>query len=181
MFETLDKQPKSLKSAAKNNFAIDGFADCRDSRMSGPWKADASRFSMSLWFVNRTPNDAQAVTGYLASRGTEGDRDAPGDHLGIGGNYREAWTGKLIAFNGNKRDEVLAGQTTITPGQWHHVVWVRDGQRVRVYLDGRDTPEIDGQLSLTDADNRQCFSPAAAITLHRSMAKWLMWRCSIAR
>lgn len=157
MFETLDRQPKSFVPASKNDFSIDGFADCRDSRMSGTWKADASRFSMSLWFVNRTPNDAQAVTGYLASRGKEGDRDAPGDHLGIGGSYRGAWTGKLIAFNGNARDEVLAGQTTITPGQWHHVVWVRDGQRVRVYLDGRDAPEIDGPLPLTDADNRQMF------------------------
>ena len=157
LFAAMDERSPQLESSKPQNFSLDGFADCRDTRMSGVWKADAARFTMSMWFVNRTPNDAASVAGYLASRGTTGDRNAPGDHLGIGGNYRAAWTGKLILFNGNQRDEVLAGRTTITPGQWHHVVWMRDGQHVKLYLDGNDTPEIDGQLPLTDAESRQLF------------------------
>ena len=157
MLAVMDQRPTELESSKQISFSPNGFADGRDGRMSGAWKADPARFSLSLWFVNRTANSAQAVTGYLASRGTEGDRAAPGDHLGIGGTYRDSWTGKLILFNGNQRDEVLAGRTTITPGQWHHVVWIRDGQHVKLYLDGQDSPEIDGQLTLTDAENRQLF------------------------
>ncbi len=157
LLAVMDKRPTELNVSKQDIFSDSGFANCRDVRMSGDWKADTAHFSMSLWFVNRTPNDAQPVTAYLASRGTANDSAAPGDHLGIGGTYRAPWTGKLILFNGNAANQVQAGRTSIAPGQWHHVVWIRDGQRVRVYLDGNETPEIDGELPLTDAANHQLF------------------------
>ncbi len=75
------------------DFSATSFADCRDNRMSTLWNANTGRFSMSLWFVNRRPNDAASVTAYLASRGSAGDPAAPGDHLGIGGTYRAGWAG----------------------------------------------------------------------------------------
>lgn len=93
-------------------------------------------YSVELWFWNGLPNEARPVTGYLFSRGPDGDKAASGDHLGIGGTFRADLTGKLIFFNGNKLDQVLVGQTTLAPKTWHHVVLVRDDSKVVAYLDG---------------------------------------------
>ncbi len=160
MFAAMDDRPADLKTSGSIDFSSSDSADCRDGRFIGSWKTNTDKFTMSLWFVNRTPNSARAVTAYLASRGTANNSAAPGDHLGIGGSYRNEWTGKLIAFNGNDRNQVIAGRTTISPMQWHHVVWIRDGQQVRMYLDGQDKPEIEGELPLTDAENRDLFLAA---------------------
>lgn len=107
------------------------------------------RYSIALWLWNGLPTDARAVTGYFVSRGPDRDKPARGEHLGIGGTYRADLTGKLILFNGNERNEVLAGRTTLALRAWHHVVLARDGDRVRVHLDGRAEPEISGRFTHT--------------------------------
>ncbi len=99
-------------------------------------------YSVELWLWNGLPSDARAVTGYVFSRGPEGDPAARGEHLGIGGTYRADVTGKLILFNGNDANDVLAGRTQLALSAWHHVVLVRKGDQVRVHLDGRAVPEI---------------------------------------
>ena len=99
-------------------------------------------YSVELWIWNGLPAEARAVAGYLFSRGPDGDKAARGEHLGIGGTFRADLTGKLILFNGNERDEVLVGRTTLALRAWHHVVFVREGDKVRVHLDGRAEPEI---------------------------------------
>jgi hypothetical protein len=93
------------------------------------------RYSVAFWFWNGLPNDARPVTAYLFSRGADGADGAPGDHLGIGGTA--AHPGRLIVFNGNKLNTLLSGRTVITPKTWHHVVFIRDGPRVEVWLNGR--------------------------------------------
>lgn len=98
-------------------------------------------YSVSMWFWNGMPNDARPVTGYLLSRGRDHALGAPGDHLAIGG--AEGNTGKLIFHNGDNDDQVLAGSTVIERWTWNHVVLVRDGDKVTVYLNGN--PEIDGK------------------------------------
>ena len=103
-------------------------------------------YSVELWLWNGLPEDARAVTGYVFSRGPDGDKAARGEHLGIGGIFRGDLVGKLILFNGNERDEVLAGRTALALRAWHHVVFVREGKRVRVHLDGRAEPEIAGDF-----------------------------------
>ncbi len=106
-------------------------------------------YSVELWLWNGLPADARAVAGYAFSRGTDGDAKARGEHLGIGGTYRSDLTGKLILFNGNERDEVLVGRTTLALRAWHHLVLVREGNQVRVHLDGRPEPEIIGKFTHT--------------------------------
>jgi hypothetical protein len=66
-----------------------------------------------------------------------------GDHLGIGG--LAAAPGKLIFQHGDGRDgaKPLAGRTEIARWTWNHAVFVRDGQAVRVYLNGAAQPEIE--------------------------------------
>ncbi len=106
-------------------------------------------YSVELWLWNGMPADARDVAGYVFSRGPDRDKAARGEHLGIGGTYRADVTGKLILFNGNERNEVLVGRTTPALRAWHHVVFVREGDKVRVHLDGRAEPEISGDFAHT--------------------------------
>jgi len=104
-----------------------------------------SSYSVEFWFWNGFPTGVRPVTGYLFSRGINGDQEAAGDHLGIGGIHHNADAGKLFFFNGNRLDTVLAGKTELGLRTWNYVVLIRDGKHVTVYLNGNSTPEISGE------------------------------------
>ncbi|MSU35602.1 MAG: hypothetical protein EXS36_10910 [Pedosphaera sp.] len=106
-------------------------------------------YSVEFWFWNGLTNRARPVTGYLVSRGSNGDATAAGDHLGIGGSLPPERDGKLFFFNGNEHNTVLRGSTDLAWRKWHHVVLVRDGRKVAVYLNGGATPEISGEADIT--------------------------------
>ncbi len=96
-------------------------------------------YTVSLWFWNGFPPDARQITGYLFSRGPS---DVRGDHLGIGG--KAGPQGKLFFSNGDTRKRVaLEGKTEIPMRTWTHVVLVRQGESIRVYLNGK--LEISGK------------------------------------
>jgi hypothetical protein len=101
-------------------------------------------YTVEFWIWNGLEVRAREVTGYLFSRGVDADRAAGGEHLGIGGTFRQELVGKLFLFNGNEGNEVLAGRTPLALKTWHHIVFVRDGERVRVHLDGQARSEIEG-------------------------------------
>jgi hypothetical protein len=103
------------------------------------------RYTVEFWFWNGLPADARPITGYLFSRGPNGDLAARGDHIGIGGT--SAAGGKLFVFNGNTLNHVCSGQAAIGTRTWNHVVLVRDGHKVFVYLNGNKMPEVDDTLS----------------------------------
>jgi hypothetical protein len=93
------------------------------------------RHAVALWFWNGLPGDARAVAGELVALGDGGDI------LGIGGT---ATTPGRLQFHSRPGDEApLMGTTGIAPRTWHHVLLLRDGEGVTVYLDGR--PEITGK------------------------------------
>jgi hypothetical protein len=106
-------------------------------------------YSAEFWFWNGFPNDARAITGYLFSHGPNGDASV-GDHLGISGSFLKP--GRLIFFNGNERNQVVSGRTIIEPRTWNHVVLVRDGRQVRVYLNGNAEPELTGDAEVSLAN-----------------------------
>jgi hypothetical protein len=108
-------------------------------------------YSVELWIWNELPVNARPVTGYFFSRGEDGAAEAPGDHVGIGGTSTA--TGRLIVFNGNRGNELLAGTTLLPLRSWNHVVLVRQGDTVRVYLNGAREPEIEGRLPPTFPDH----------------------------
>ncbi|QEF98197.1 Neutral/alkaline non-lysosomal ceramidase [Stieleria maiorica] len=112
--------------------------------LAGVSKLD-DQYSVEFWFRNEMPITSRPVTGYLLTRGVDGAGGAPGDNLGIGGTYSA--TGRLLVFNGNERSELVSGRTLLVPGSWNHVVLSRDGEKVRVFLNGE--LEIDGQLPKT--------------------------------
>ncbi|MHC1766945.1 MAG: LamG-like jellyroll fold domain-containing protein [Verrucomicrobiia bacterium] len=105
-------------------------------------------YSVSFWFWNNRPNDQSPVTAYLFSRGPDGASQAPGDHLGIGGTHLFQ-AGRLFFFNGNELNQVLSGKAVIPPRSWNHVLLIRDGSKVRAYLNGQLEPEIDGAVEVS--------------------------------
>jgi putative membrane-bound dehydrogenase-like protein len=111
-------------------------------------------YSVAFFLWNALPADARPVTGYAFSRGRDGDA-LHGEHLGIGGNAKLHFAptdkeppsqGRLILFNGNTADQLLIGKTKLALKAWHHVVLVREGAKVRVHLDGKPVPDLEGEL-----------------------------------
>jgi len=101
------------------------------------------KYSVSLWFWNGMPVDGREITGWMLSRGRDHGLGPNGDHLGIGGTAGDP--GKLIFLHGNDSEGAkrVAGRTEIERWTWYHVVFVRDGNRVRIHLDGNSQPEIE--------------------------------------
>ncbi|MEY4939042.1 MAG: hypothetical protein RIQ93_777 [Verrucomicrobiota bacterium] len=92
------------------------------------------RYSISLWLWNGMPHDGRDISGWFFSRDHDQGLAANGDHVGIGG--KSGHTGRLIFARGNNPAAIVAGKTDIPRWQWQHVVIVRDGAKVRVYLNG---------------------------------------------
>ncbi len=105
------------------------------------------QYSIAFWFWNGLPDRTRAVTAYLVSLGREGDRQAEGDHVGLGGTAEPGMAGKLFFFNGNRDHTLIVGKTTVPLRRWTHVVFVRDGRRVRLYVDGR--LDAEGEAPVT--------------------------------
>jgi hypothetical protein len=94
------------------------------------------RYSAEFWFWNGLPNHFRDVTGWLFGRGDE----SAGERLGITGT--NARPGRLFVRTGGDLRLTAVGPTEILPRTWQHVVLVRDGDRLAVYLNGR--PEVSG-------------------------------------
>ncbi len=112
-------------------------------------------WSASMRFKNTMANNVSAVTAYLISRGPKGDHQAPGDHLGIGGNFKDSSPGRLFVFNGNAASQIVRGTTVIEPGKWNDVKLERLGSRVKVTLNGK--VEIDAELPVTATGVKELF------------------------
>jgi putative membrane-bound dehydrogenase-like protein len=109
----------------------------------------ADKYSVEFWFWNGFPNDARGVTAYLASQ-VPADGQVVADQLGIGG--RDGKPGRLFFASGDpQKPSLLTGETIVEPKTWNHVALVRDGQQVRVYLNGNAKPEIEGTVTAAPA------------------------------
>ncbi len=108
-------------------------------------------YSVELWFRNELPVQNRPVTAYMFSRAMDGVDGAFGDNLGLGGTHSNM--GQLIVFNGNRKNQLLAGRTIIPVGSWSHVVMVRQNQQITVYLNGDSEPEITGDLPIDYPDD----------------------------
>jgi hypothetical protein len=117
----------------------------RGGRMRAEIEGIGDTYSIEFWFRNSLPNHNRPVTAYLFSRGIDGLKSAEGDHLGIGGTHIAA--GRLVVYQGNQSKGLLTGLAKVEPKSWHHVAMVREGERMRVYLNGNPKPDIDGKLA----------------------------------
>jgi len=129
---------------------------CAGGRIKAKIKGLSDAYAIEMWFKNYLPVDARAVTGYMFSRGPEGAQQAPGDHLGLGGKVSEQ--GKLLFYNGDTLKQSLHGKTDIPLKTWNHVVMVRDGMQVVIYLNGNAVADISGEAGQGfPANNNQVF------------------------
>jgi putative membrane-bound dehydrogenase-like protein len=152
----LTAAPKDIDVSGNVTFDAKTFATFSAGQLAGKSLTVPASYSVSLWFRNDLASNVRPVTAYLFSRGPRDDALAPGDHLGIGGTYQGNLTGKLILFNGNASNQVLAGRTILQPQTWNHVVMVRDGVRGKLYLNGNADPEIDAPIEVTTKSS-DCF------------------------
>ena len=111
---------------------------------------DAYTLTMDFW--NGMPNDARETTGWLLSRDHPHAISQNGQHLGIGGTGTSP--GHLIFQQG--LSEPAVGKHPIPRWTWNHLVLVRDGKRLRVYLNDNAVPEID--VTLTGQGNTEISS-----------------------
>ena len=154
------------------------FAEFTSGRVQSHHAGLGGACTVSLWFNNQQANDSSAVTAYLFSRGKEGDKAAPGDHLGIGGTFNPAMTGRLFFFNGNATKQTLTGKTIIPRGTWNHAVFIRDGKHIKAYLNGAEQPEFSGEADDTTAGEKGFFLGARSdnfAPLHGFMAQFALF------
>ncbi len=104
-------------------------------------------YTVELSFYLGTPVDFRDVTAVLLARGA--------DRLVITGQAARA-AGRLAVGDGVSESDVV-GETDMTPSVWHHLVYVRNGDYVEVYLDGQAEPEISTRVSREDAPPKHLY------------------------
>jgi putative membrane-bound dehydrogenase-like protein len=149
--------PAAATAAGDVRFDDGSFATFRDGRIAGRDDGLDGEWSVAFWFRSDVPAESRPVAAYLFSRGPAGDRQAPGDHLGIGGTASPTSPGRLLVYNGNEAGEILVGTSIVAPRTWNHVVLARSGERVTVWLNGGPVPEIDGDIGVTAGGAREFF------------------------
>ncbi|GAA5508695.1 DUF1553 domain-containing protein [Novipirellula caenicola] len=149
----LDAPPVGLTVTPSASYSAKTFASVKETTLVGNIDKPAKSYSVSFWFRNTLKNDARPITAYLFSRGKPRASGLPGDHLGIGGKHDSSRSGKLFAFNGNIDKTSVAGETIIPEGSWNHVAFVRNGDHVKVFLNGQ--LEIDTPMKATFGDNTE--------------------------
>lgn len=93
------------------------------------------RYTVSLWFWNGMPEGARDIAGWMFSRDRDHAIGPHGDHLGLDGQNR-------LVFQHGEAERAL-GRTPVQRWRWHHVALVRDGDAIRIHLNGSDKPEIE--------------------------------------
>lgn len=144
VYAILNEKPKQLKHENINTFDSSTFATVENSQFRSVITGEQKDYTISFWFRNELKNDARPITAYLFSRAAWNDKALPGDHLGIGGKHEASRTGKLFVFNGNEAKQSIAGSTVIPANTWNHITYTREGDQVKVFLNGR--LEIDDVL-----------------------------------
>tara|TARA_R110002111_G_scaffold257026_1_gene324923 strand:- start:59950 stop:62073 length:2124 start_codon:yes stop_codon:yes gene_type:complete len=135
---------KSFCKAEETNRAVHFVGNRLQSRINDL----KDHYSISLWIWNGIPLDARDISGWMFSQGPDHGLAAYGDHLGLGGIQ---FPGKLVYMNGTDR-KLHAGKTAIERWSWNQVTLVRDGQLVKVYLNGnleielKSAPGAEGPL-----------------------------------
>lgn len=122
-------------------------------QMTARVKGIADRYTLEMWFCNYMPADGRATTGHLFCRlGKEAGGKAV-ELLSIGGTGGAS--GRLVFRGGEGGSQAVSGRTEIEARTWNHVVMVRDGSTVNVYLNGRAVPDIATRITAAPATGEE--------------------------
>lgn len=171
--------PKGFTVKQDVKFSTDNAGAFGGGWLEGQLKKNVDAYTVSFWFRNDLENNARAVTAYLFSRGPKGANGAPGDQVGIGGNYKNnPHAGKLFVFNGNGGVSIK-GKTIVPPNTWNHLVFVRDGKRATLYLNGNAESELKTEMPVTTRGARDIFiggrNDYFSLTLEGNMAEFALF------
>jgi hypothetical protein len=125
--------PGPLPSQFAGQDAVNRAAHFAGGRMTAKLPELGDRYSVELWVWNGFPADARDWTGTPFALAA-GDRI--GDHLVLGG--KKGKPNVLAAFASGTDAEPRSGRTPVPFRTWAHVCFVRDGQTVRVFLNGKE-------------------------------------------
>ena len=131
-------------SFCKNN-DINRCIHLAGNRLRSQLELPGENYSLSMWFWNGMPSNARATSGWLFSRDYDYGLSQYGDHVGIGGSATSP--GTVIYQHGSQAASAIHGTTILQRWTWHHLVFVRDGRAVRIYLDGKPDAEITSEAS----------------------------------
>ena len=120
--------------------------------------ASGVNWSASIRFTNTKASNVSPVTAYLISRGPKGDHQAPGDHLGIGGNLQGLDARQAVRFQRQCRRTNRARQDhdrawNLERGKDR---WSATGARVKVLAQWSQV-EIDAELPVTAPGAKELF------------------------
>ncbi len=121
--------------------------------MTASVKGIKDRYTLEMWFCNCMPADVRATTGHLVCRRENGTDGNVVELLSIGGTA--SMPGRLVFRGGGPGSQAIAGTTEIKPRTWNHVVMVRDGGTVSVYLNGGAVPEMSSRIAVTSTAAEQ--------------------------
>lgn len=107
-----------------------------------------NEYALSLWFWNGMPLEGRELTGWILSQGRR-DGFAKGSFaVGVGG---KGHPGAICI--GKSGEEIRYSAATIERWTWNHLALVRDGSKLRVYLNGVELPELTGEWNLLPSDD----------------------------
>ncbi len=121
-------------------------------RLNSRENISGGAYSLELWFWNGLTVDARDVAGNLFSLGPRRDR------LFIGG--ASGLTGRLGFTVGRNGKEALQGKSVLRTKRWYHLVCVRKGKEVIVYLNGQ--VDLAGEMALGEVNENDALIVAGA-------------------
>lgn len=122
------------KMAAENmSVAVDKTSAIRYESLTTSGGISTDTYTAQVWFLSTVPLETAAVHNLFGRGNSTGEAR---DTVGIGGSWNMSPMGKLYFYE-PVTGKVISGSATIRPDRWHHVVLVRDGESVKIYLDGQ--------------------------------------------
>ncbi|MBN9120516.1 MAG: hypothetical protein J0I06_15410 [Planctomycetes bacterium] len=132
--------PGPLPTQFVKQDAVNRAAHFAGGRVTAKLPELGTAYSVELWLWNGFPADVRNWTGtpFALAAG-----DTIGDHLALGG--KKGTPNVLAAFASGKEAEPRSGRTAVPSRTWVHVCFVRDGETVRAYLNGKE--ELAAQMA----------------------------------
>ena len=112
-------------------------------RLRSQLPTEKEDWSISLWFWNGMPNDGREVSGWILSYGNDHGISPNSLHLGIGGNSGN--TGQLVLQIGDNPQRT-SGKTITPRWDWQHLVLTKQGNHLKVFLNGKQELESKGKI-----------------------------------